>query len=294
MKAEDSAGTIFTLFNSVDDPYLKADCLVALGQIRAIELVPQISIILRNLNLDTYSDKQAAEIIAFGAIISLGKMKDTAGFEQVFYASLGWYSRRIKDKATEVLSIISDDPTEPVLKILNGESDFVSKALALNIENRSSASPENKSKAAVLGIKEGLRYSPRDPAEATQLSKLRLAGINILINNNYKNSDIVDDLSTVFTEATDINEKLLSLQALGVNGTDEAVSWLSNQLSVYNERQLSGLGVNQTELIYVKQLISSLAKSGNANAKPVLLAVQFSDYTPAINRLSKNALKELE
>ena len=294
LKAEESAGTIFTLFNSVDDYYLKADCLIALGQIRAVELVPQISTILRNLNFNTTSDKQPAEIIAYGAIIALERMRETAGFEQVFYASLGWYSRRIRDKAAAVLESISDDPTEPILNIIGGESDYESKELALNLENRSSAPPENKNKVAILGIKESLRYLPNDKTEANQLEKLRLAAINILIANKYNGVDIVDDLTTVYNRAIDINEKLITLQALGNNGSDKSVLWLSNELAEFNSRQLDGIAVNQTELIYVKQLIGSLAVSGNVNAKPVLLEVQFSNYTPAIIRLAKNAIKELE
>jgi prefoldin subunit 5 len=69
---------------------------------------------------------------------------------------------------------------------------------------------------------------------------------------------------------------------------------MSNVLSEYNSRQLSGLSANQTELIYVKQLINSLALTGNVNAKTVLMEVQFSDYTPAIVRLVKEALTKFE
>ncbi len=294
LRAEESAGTIFTLYNSVDDRFIRAECLLALGQIRAVEFVPQISTILRNLNFNTSADKDAAEIVAYAAIISLERMKENIGFEQVFYASLGWYNRRVKERASAALSVISDDPTEPILNILSGDSDYVSKERALVVENNSQASSENKNRVATLGLSEGLRYSPNDKIEEYQLSKLRLSSMNILITNQYKGSDVFNNLGIVFENADDINEKLLALQALGVNGSDQAVLWLSNKLSEFNTRQLDGLAANQTELIYVKQLINSLAVSGNVNAKPVLLEVQFSNYTPAINRLSKNAIKELE
>ena len=294
LRAEESAGTIFTLFNAVDNHILKADCLIALGQIRAVELVPQISTILRNLNFNTSDDVTVAEIIAYAAIVSLERMRDVRGFEQVFYSSLGWYSRRVTDKAKAVLTVISDDPTEPILDIIGGDSDYESKLIALEIEKQSSASSENKNKVAVFSLEEGLRYSPNDKMEADRLAKLRLASINILITNKYKNAEVVSDLITHFDRATDINDKLITIQALGVNGTNEAVSWLNDELSNYNSRQLSGLSANQTELIYIRQLISSLALSGNVNAKPVLLEVQFSDYTPAIVRLVKEALKQFE
>lgn len=293
LRAEESAGTIFTLYNAADDHLLKADCLVALGQIRAVDLVPQITTVLRNLNFNTSSDTQVAEIIAYAAVVSLERMRDVRGFEQVFYASLGWYSRRVKDKAAAVLKVISEDPSDPILDIISGDSDYGSKIVALNVENESAAPPENKNKVAVLALSEGLRYSSNDKMEASELSQLRTAAVKLLIINQYKEADVVTDLATNFTRATDINDKLYALQALGVNGTDEAVSWLSDQLNNYNSRQLSGLSANQAELIYIRQIINSLAVSNNVNAKPALLEVQFSDYTPAIVRLAKDALKQL-
>jgi hypothetical protein len=294
LRAEESAGTIFTLFNAVDDHLLKADCLVALGQIRAVDLVPQISNVLRNLNFNTSDDTQAAEIIAYGAVVSLERMRDVRGFEQVFYASLGWYSRRVKEKASAVLKVISDDPSEPIMEILGGNSDYKSKTIALNVEKDSNAPVENKNKVAILALEEGLQYSPIDKTEARELSELRIGAIKILVLNQNKDSAIVEDLAQSFSRETDINNKLIVIQAFGANGTDEAVAWMSSMLSNFNSRQLSGLSANQTELIYIRQLISSLSLSGNVNAKPVLLEVQFSDYTPAIVRLAKEALSKLD
>jgi len=294
LRAEESAGTIFTLYNAVDDHILKADCLVALGQIRAVDLVPQISTILRNLNFNTSDDAQVAEILAYAAIVSLERMRDVRGFEQVFYASQGWYSRRVKEKAASVLTVISDDPTDPILNIIGGDSSYQIKLLALNVENNSNAPVENKNKVAVLSLNEGLRYSPNDKMEADQLTKLRQEALISLINNQYHDPGVVKDLASSYRRSDDINYKLIVIQALGVNGTDEAVSWLSKELANFNSRQLSGLSANQTELIYIRQIISSLSVSGNVNAKPILLEVQFSDYTPAIVRLSKDALSRLE
>jgi hypothetical protein len=294
LRAEESAGTIFTLYNAIDDHILKADCLVALGQIRAIDLVPQVSTILRNLNFNTSDDTQVAEILAYAAVVSLERMRDIRGFEQVFYASLGWYSRRITDKASAVLSVISDDPSDPILEIIGGDSSYEIKLVALNVENSSNAPAENKNKVAVLSLHEGLRYSPNDKMEADQLAKLRQTAIIALINNQYHDSGVVKDLISSYDRSDDINYKLIVIQALGTNGTDEAVAWLSKELANFNSRQLSGLSANQTELIYIRQIISSLALSGNVNAKPVLLEVQFSDYTPAIVRLAKDALSKFE
>lgn len=295
LKAEESAGTIFTLYNAVDNHILKADCLVALGQIRAVDLVPQISTILRNLNFNTSDKPQEAEILAYAAVVSLERMRDVRGFEQVFYASEGWYTRRVKERAAQALKVISDDPTEPIMKILGGpDSNYKSKLTALQVEADSAAPGDNKSKTAVLALQEGLRYSPNDKTEADQLSKIRLSAMNVLIANQYKNPAVVTDLAGAYDRATDINEKILAIQAAGVNGTDEAVAWMTKELAEYNTRQLSGIAANQTELIYIRQFISSLGLSGNINAKPILLEVQFSDYTPAIIRQAKEAISSLE
>jgi len=209
LRAEESAGTIFTLYNAVDDHILKADCLVALGQIRAVDLVPQISTILRNLNFNTSDDAQVAEILAYAAIVSLERMRDVRGFEQVFYASQGWYSRRVKEKAASVLTVISDDPTDPILNIIGGDSSYQIKLLALNVENNSNAPVENKNKVAVLSLNEGLRYSPNDKMEADQLTKLRQEALISLINNQYHDPGVVKDLASSYRRSDDINYKLI-------------------------------------------------------------------------------------
>lgn len=295
LKAEESAGTIFTLYNAVDNHILQADCLVALGQIRAIDLVPQISTILRNLNFNTSSDTTVAEILAYASIVSLERMRDLGGFEQVFYASQGWYTRRIKERASAALKVISDDPTEPILTIMGGpDSSYKTKLVALEVESESNAPAENKSKAAVLALNEGLRYSPNNKTEGDQLAKLRQTAMIIMINSQYKDPSVVENLERAYDRAEDINEKLIVIQTMGINGSNEAVAWMSEELTEYNSRQLSGLSANQTELIFIRQIISSLGLSGNVNAKPVLLEVQFSDYTPAIVRLAKEAIANLE
>lgn len=295
LKAEESAGTIFTLYNTVDNHILKADCLVALGNIRAIDLVPQISTILRNLNFNTSDNVQVAEILAYASIISLERMRDINGFEQVFYASQGWYTRRVKERAAEALASISSDPTEPILDIMGGAySDYRTKLIALQVQNASEAPLENKSKAAVLALSEGLRYSANDKTEGDQLSKLRQEAMIALINNGYKDPEIVPNLSKTYDRAIDISERLIAIQALGSNGSNEAIAFMSDIMTEFNDRQLSGIAADQTELIYIRQFISSLGYSGNVNAKPVLLEVQFSDYTPAIVRLAKEAISNLE
>lgn len=295
LKAEESAGTIFTLYNAVDNHILKADCLVALGNIRAIDLVPQISTILRNLNFNTNTEPQVAEILAFAAVVSLERMRDVRGFEQVFYASQGWYSRRVKERAAKALKTISEDPTEPIITILTGpDSNYETKLKALEVESESTAPIENKSRVSILALQEGLRYSPNNKTESNQLAKLRQSAMVNLINNGYKGPDVAEDLGHAYDRAEDINERLISIQAMGVNGTDETVGWLSKKLGEFNSNQLSGIAANQTELIYIRQMISSLGLSGNINAKPILLEVQFSDYTPAIVRLAKEAISNLE
>ena len=74
---------------------------------------------------------------------------------------------------------------------------------------------------------------------------------------------------------------------------DEAISELVKILTTFNDRSISGLGITYAEESVVKEIISTLGKSGNSLANGVLTEVQFSGYSSGIIKLAKDALKKM-
>lgn len=293
LKSLDAEDQIFFVATHTDDSLLVADALIALGNIRSVKYAPEVATILRNLNFNTQQiNRDNAEIEAYGAVMALQKMREPIGFEPVFYSYIGWYSKRTKNLAGEALKYITEDPTEPILAIVK-EADYDVKKTALFVEKESSAPADNKNKIAVLALEEGLKYQTADKIEQDELSKLRIEAMKVLIENKANDDAASPFLSEIIKRDYDVNETLYSLYALGVIGSDKAVDILSTRLALFNKRQQEGIAASQKELGYIKQIIKSIGMSGNKSGSGVLAEVQFSDYTPAINRLARESAAQL-
>ena len=293
LKSLNAEDQIFFVATHTDDSLLIADALIALGNIRSVKYAPEIANILRNLNFNTQkNNRDGAEIQAYGAVMALQKMRAPIGFEPVFYSYIGWYSKRTKNLAGEALKYITDDPTELVMAIME-KADYDIKKMALQVEKESSAPVESKIIVAILALEEGLKYKTEDKIEQDALSKLRVEAMKVLIENSSKNDSAVPFLSEIFKRNFDVNESLYALYALGVDGSDSAVAVLTSSLSNFNKRQLDGFKASRNEIEYIKQIIKSIGMSGNQKGMEVLTEVQFSDYTPAITRLAREAMAAL-
>ncbi len=295
LKTRDAEDMVWFVVNhSAESSLLKANALIALGGMRATGYAPEIATMLRNLNFNTQNaNRDNAEIEAYGCVMALQKMRETVGFSPVFYAATGWYSRRTKELAMESLKTISEDPTDEVMMIMK-DADYKTKKIALSVENDSSAPVENKNKVAVLALEEGLRYQTEDKREQDDLSKLRTEALKIMIANSIKDDGAVPFLKTIVERASDSNEIIYAYYTLGVIGSDTAVDVLSARLTLFNDRQASGIEADRYQLEYIKQIIKSIGMSGNSRGMAPLTEVQFSNYTPAINRLAKQAMEELK
>ncbi len=293
IKGQTAAETVWEVARTAEVPLLKSESLIALGQMRALEYAEPIATMLRNINFNTRSDKDAAEIEAYGAVVALDKLKDSVGFESLFYASIGWYSDRVTDLADEAALTVSGNPVPALDAILLKAEDYRDKRAALNMALRSDASEADKAGIASTALAEGLKYSESDYTLVRQLANLRSDAVRGMIEYGVSDGETAGLLNEAVDEG-DMDEKLISLQALGMAGTDEAVTFLADRLSYYNDRQISGLGLNNEELTIVKQLIYALGISGNEIALDPLSQMSYLDYTPALIRESKEAIDRIK
>lgn len=295
LKTRDSEDLVwFVVTHPAESALLKANAMIALGNMRSTTYAPDLAMILRNLNFNTQRDnKSNAEIEAYGAVMSLLKMRSPLGFEPVFYAATGWYSRRTKDLAMEALKTMAEDPSDQVMEIMK-DADFKTKKIALEVENASTAPAERKNEVAILALEEGLRYQTQDKREQDDLSKLRVEAMKILIANKSTDDAAVPFMKSIVERSKDANEIIYAYYTLGIIGSDAAVELLSEKLSAFNIRQADGLEADRSQLEYIKQIIKSIGMSKNSKGMGALTEVQFSNYTPAINRLAKQAMEELQ
>jgi len=121
-KYTQAASDLWLVVDGFSAPLVKAEALMALGKIRAVNYLPQVIRVLESLNTSPTADRLTGERIAFGAIIALEKYQDPSGYLPVFFASIGWYSETIRNQAIKSLSLIAEDPSPYMMDVVKKPS----------------------------------------------------------------------------------------------------------------------------------------------------------------------------
>lgn len=287
-----SAGDLWRVVQNFDNPLVKADALVALGQTRSAELLPQVVKTLNDLNLSPSSDREAGEKIAYGAVISLEKYRDISGYAPVFFASVGWYNRRIKDQAAQTLPFIVDDPSSALTAIIRSGGYDV-KLLALEKENASKAPADARAGVALAGLEEGWRAATNDVKDRIVLSRLRKLAVDMLVKSGSSSPAAVPLLEKSYKEGIDTEERIAAVNALSLNRSDEAMRALSSFLMMLNGKRRSG-NITQEDERIVRVVIPAIGVHGSPLGRPALQAVEYQDWTNAVKLLAADALKRLK
>ncbi|MEI6388622.1 MAG: hypothetical protein WCQ50_18560, partial [Spirochaetota bacterium] len=273
-KYGESAIFLWQAVEQIDDPLVRAECLMSLGKVHATDYAEKISLLLRNLNMGpSVGGAEGGEKIAYASIISLGDLKDLRGFSPVFFASQGWYSQRVRSQALRSLKDITEDPSD-VVQVILWEEDPVKKCLALELELASKASNERKIASAVFGLSCGhAQYDANQKTEAKDFSKLRKVALTGLIQMRGKSADAVPLEYLSYINGFDEEERILGLLALGVNGVDEAAVAISDLLMGLNGDVMGGVS-DVVRNRMAKAAIEAAASSKNPIVRPALASVQ--------------------
>jgi hypothetical protein len=273
------------------EPLVKAEALMALGRIRATNYLPQVIRVLDNMNLKPTPIRLDGERIAFGAIISLEKFQDPSGYLSVFLASAGWYSQRVRNQATKSLPFIAKDPSPFMLEVVkNVKYDNPTKYLALQTIDKVNVDNKNKAEIAVAALAEGHKAIGNDVQMSTILANMRKLALTMI--NRYRPSDptLYLLLRKSYSSGYDLQEKILAVNAISSQRTDEAADLLSEFLISLNER----LPLNRDQDQLIREIIRGLGITGRPRARTALNTVASNDYTPAIKNLATQALSQIQ
>ena len=288
-KYDEAAASLWDVVEQVPDALARSEALVALGKLRALPYAERIALLLRDLDLKPTEDADAGEKVAYGAILALEKMpwlcpeadlalerlKDPRGFAPVFFAIDGWYSLRVRQQAERSLPNIAADPTDAIKGILAVETPD-RMVRAMKAEAASGAAKDRKAEAALLALGIGHARSGRDKAEAQALGQLRKLALRALVANEARGPDFVPACVASYEKGVDDEERLLGLQALGVNGTDPAAQALGDVLLKLDSEQRAGLGSESRDRM-AKAAIENAALARNKLARTALLLIASND-----------------
>jgi len=288
-----AAGDLWKVVQNFSNPLVKADALIALGRVRGTDYLEQVVKILTDLNLSPTSDPESGQKIAYGAILALEKYKDPSGYLPVFFASTGWYNRRVKDQAVASLPYIIDDPSEPLSSILKSSGySYDTKLLALQKEEESKAPPSSKATVAVLALSEGWKAATNDVKQRMQLANMRKLSIDMIKRYGSADPAAIPLLGQSYTMGIDSEERLSSVAALAAIGSDAAARTLANFLLDLNKKRQDGNITAEDERM-VRAVIPALGSTAKPIARTALRMVENVDWTNAVKVLAAEALKKI-
>ncbi len=297
VKSAEGGEVVYQTITESLDIFLKSDAIRTLGMMGAVEYVVEVATILRNINMGStiIPNKEERETLVLACISCLERMKQPEGFEAVFFAATGRYSRGVVQAAENSLSNMIEDPSVPLIRIITGSDDFGLKLKALNFAAASSAPEESLARVGASSLVEGLRYNADDLRQKITLAGLRTVSCGLLIKYGYTDPEISRNLNRMLLfvpkETGDLNEILTCIQALGAGNNEESVQILITHLKKLNDLQSEGITL--TDQREIKTVIQALGNTGNPAARAELTRVQFSDWNSAVNRESRAALENL-
>jgi hypothetical protein len=292
-KYTQAAADLWLVVSEFSAPLVKAEALMALGKIRAPTYLPQVIRVLESLNTSPTPDRLNGERVAFGAIISLEKYQDPSGYLPVFFASIGWYSDRIKSQAIRSLPFIAQNPTPYMLEVVKGSGyDYPTKYAALRTIEAAKVDNKDKVSVAVAAFSEGWRGATMDVQLRTTLADMRKMAIKMI--NRYKTDDesVYPLLEKSYSGGYDAQEKLEAIATLASLGTDNSAQLLSKFLMDLNAKRLND-NIRQEDEQMVRAIIPAIGQTGRAIGRPALISVGASNWTPAVKRLADDAMKKL-
>jgi len=189
-----------------------------------------------------------------------------------------------------------DDPSKNVIDILLTNPFIEIKQVAFAAALSSNAPTASKASVAIEALRIGIRRSSSDRQSAAIATQLRLSAINALIAY----ADHTPDAVPLYIEAIrvenirtpSLDETLKALEALGVNGTPDAVAYLIDRLSGYNEREKVKVNDRRDKTV-IRKIVTSIAAAGDKSARDVLSAASVLGYDSDIKKLIEEAKAKL-
>ena len=294
-KAPEAADLVYRVVEEIDDPYLRAEALIATGRVGGKEYADEIALLLRNLNLYRGKNIEGEETLAYGCIIALERLRDPVGYVPVFVATHVGYSKRIADLAKWALRTMVADPTDILGELVRNEADHAIRLLALEQGLASGASADRKLLLCLDAVEQGLANTPSNVAESRDLRELRIRALGGMVLLGATSLRAVDLAGEILERETDVNEWLTAIDVLQALGSDQetadaAARVLTAYLEEYNDRQDAGRNASVEQLRLITATIGALGKLARPVAVPELLRAEFMrSYSTAINKAAERA-----
>ncbi len=270
LRRVESAPDVFAVARSKLDALVRAEAVIALGRMRSLAHLEEITRMLATANLRAGEDREAEEKLAYACIVALGKMGDLRGWRDVFVASRGWYSQRTRDAAEQSLISMVPDPAPAIRSIIELEEPVLGEQ-ALKYHMASRAMDASKADMAAYAFWSGFNKAARDQREKAAAKSLRMSALGYLASLGDQEAKRVPDYRAAWP-TVDGDERILILNALGVNATDAAAGLLYVIIEELDQARRIGNVKEDTDRL-AKAALQNAALTGKKSLIPAVIAV---------------------
>jgi hypothetical protein len=298
-KISSSARDLWRIYTDFpqNESLAKAEALMSLGRIQAAEYFPQVNEVLKVLNGEGKppADPLSGERIAYGAIIGLEKLQNPAASLQLFNATNGWYTERVRSQAAKSLNVISATLAPYISDILKSPgASYHDKLIALQAMQRSNAPGESKASVAAIALAQGWNAVTRNPTEQNTLAALRRTAIDMIRNHGAADDSVYPLLERSYSDIlSNEDEKFRAIGALSTLATEPAAQLLAKFLSDLNIKRQRG-NITQGDERMVREIIPALGATKRSTGRAALnTVINLEGWVPAVKNLARNALSQI-
>ncbi|MDR0376274.1 MAG: HEAT repeat domain-containing protein [Spirochaetaceae bacterium] len=290
-----SAGYLWRAETAFLNPIVKAEILVALGKMQAVDFLPHVIQVLNDMNAGRVSkNSQDRERVAFGAIVALENYSDPQGYLPVYLASGGWYSETVKRQAATSLPKISESPVEPLTELIQSPSyPYNIKYEALQTIENSPVSTGDKAEFAVAAYTGAWNASTENRIKERDLVRTRKLCISMINRYKTENTQVYPLLERSYWEGKDEEERLNVLDALASLASEDSMRLLSSFTRDVNNKLRDG-SLRQKDERMIRALISALGQTGRSDAEPALRSIRNTNWSSTVKRLATDEIAKLQ
>ena len=295
----------FDVAHAQNDGLVMQDALTALGQVDGRNYIPHIVQRLTTLNSQVLTDletRRRVQRAVVGCINALEAFRDPAGFQPVFFASVGAFERPIQNRASIALPNIADDPGDLIIEIIRDPSVPPSaKYEAWREMLRTRAPDESRARVAAVALDTGWTFVTGNLAQQRYLRSMRVSAIDAIRHFGAADDSVYVNLERSYRNnfvnpAPDFEEIRRTLAALSAMGTDRSVDLLLGFLRELHERRRIGpWGARERQVF--GWVVPNLGASGTQSqeARFLLATIQRAhEYTGVEQGWARDALRALD
>jgi len=285
---------LWRVVENMADPLARGEALNSLGLVGAVDFLPQVIQLLTDINSDQGRDPMPREQVAIGAIGGLRAFADPSAYLSVFFVTVGWYSERAKAPAREALPLIMNDPTEPLLSVIQGVYPIPTKLTALQVLQASQAGNAQKAQGAVAALAAAHGTSTIVASERSILMTTRYTAIRMITEYGTEDAEAYALLRRSYNPqgAAIQEERLLVIAALEALASDESVRLLGEFLADLGVRNERGT-ITPADQTLVRAIIPALGNTRRPSARVHLNRILQDEWSSGIIILARNALANI-